>query len=64
MDCWTNPPADDGGFDVESLESGVYDCGNRLLDITEDKFRCVAREECKHLKIIMKCVTKEWCTKY
>lgn len=43
--CEYSQPAKNGRFNQEMLGKGVYDCGDRYLDLTRSP-RCVRRDAC------------------
>ena len=59
--CETAVPEEDGGFDEKLLEFGVYNCGNKLLDTTGKKYKCIPSDECDGFVSYERCVSREQC---
>ena len=64
--CAKEAPAEDGGFDPQQAEAGIYTCpGDLLLDLRTNVSRCIAREACTQVTHISvpTCVTEYNCLK-
>lgn len=63
--CRSEVPADDGDFDPDSTEAGVYQCKDKLMDFTTNISRCITEDECKQFvyEEVPLCVTKEYCAR-
>ena len=61
--CLRNSPAEDGDFDPEKQETGVYTCPNKLLDTTKNTYRCTANNSCSDVVVESSatCVTTSYC---
>ena len=45
--CAKEVPAEDGGFDPQQVEAGIYICpGDLLLDVRTNVSRCIPKEAC------------------
>lgn len=59
--CRGDVPADDGNFDPEALDAGVYKCTDTLLDTTGLTRRCIQNSSCSDLISDATCVSRYWC---
>lgn len=59
--CWEYKPEEDGGFDKDFLENGVYKCTDSLLDITRGTSRCIPISACTEIINGAMCITNSQC---